>query len=51
MFFINDTARNGGPGRSLYYILKFIDPGVIYRTVMLPREGIIGTVVGRRGAG
>jgi glycosyltransferase involved in cell wall biosynthesis len=45
VFFINDTARNGGPGRSLYYILKFIDPRVIYRTVMLPREGIIGRLL------
>lgn len=39
--FINDTARNGGPGRSLYYILKFLDPAVVHRTVILPRDGVI----------
>ena len=26
VLFINDTARNGGPGRSLFYILRFLDP-------------------------
>jgi hypothetical protein len=29
VLFINDTARNGGPGRSLFYILRFLDPAVI----------------------
>jgi len=43
--FINDTARNGGPGRSLYYILKFLDPAVVHRTVILPREGVIGELL------
>jgi glycosyltransferase involved in cell wall biosynthesis len=43
--FINDTARNGGPGRSLYYILKFLDPAVVHRTVILPREGVIRDLV------
>ena len=41
VLFINDTARNGGPGRSLYYILKFLDPALMHRTVVLPREGVI----------
>jgi glycosyltransferase involved in cell wall biosynthesis len=41
VLFINDTARNGGPGRSLYYILKFLDTDVIHRAVVLPRKGVI----------
>jgi glycosyltransferase involved in cell wall biosynthesis len=45
VLFINDTARNGGPGRSLYSILKFIDPSVVFRAVLLPREGIINTLL------
>jgi glycosyltransferase involved in cell wall biosynthesis len=41
VLFINDTARNGGPGRSLFYILKFLDPEVVHRAVVLPRPGVI----------
>lgn len=41
VLFINDTARNGGPGRSLFYILKFLDPKVIHRSVVIPRRGVI----------
>src|SRR5262249_49477867 len=41
VLFINDTSRNGGPGRTLFYILKFLDPKVIHRTVVLPREGVV----------
>jgi glycosyltransferase involved in cell wall biosynthesis len=45
VLFINDTARNGGPGRSLHYILKFLDPAVVHRSVVLPREGVIGELL------
>lgn len=41
VLFINDTARNGGPGRSLLYILRFLDPEVVHRSVVLPRPGVI----------
>ncbi len=41
VLFINDTARNGGPGRSLLYILRFLDPKVVHRSVVLPRPGVI----------
>jgi len=41
VLFINDTARNGGPGRSLHSILKFLDPRVTHRAVVLPRDGAI----------
>jgi glycosyltransferase involved in cell wall biosynthesis len=49
VLFINDTARNGGPGRSLHSILKFLDPEVIHRAVVLPREGAIADLLRRDG--
>jgi glycosyltransferase involved in cell wall biosynthesis len=49
VLFINDTARNGGPGRSLYYILKFLDPSLIHRAVVLPRAGVIATLLASGG--
>ena len=41
VLFINDTSRNGGPGRTILYITKFLDPAKIERTVMIPRDGIV----------
>lgn len=49
VLFINDTARNGGPGRSLFYILKFLDPNVVHRAVVLPRPGVISELYESRG--
>lgn len=49
VLFINDTARNGGPGRSLFYILRFLDPEVVHRAVVLPREGIISELYASKG--
>ena len=43
--FLNDTSRNGGPGRTLFYILKFVDPGLIHRTVVLPRAGVVSELL------
>jgi glycosyltransferase involved in cell wall biosynthesis len=37
--FLNDTARNGGPGRTLYTTLKYMDPARIHRAVVVPRPG------------
>lgn len=48
VLFINDTARNGGPGRSLFYILKFLDPEVVHRAVVLPRPGVISELYEER---
>jgi len=45
ILFVNDTARNGGPGRSLHSILKFIDPAVVRRVVVLPRPGAIADLL------
>ncbi len=41
VLFINDTSRNGGPGRTILDILKFLDPARIHRTVLIPREDIV----------
>ena len=49
VLFINDTARNGGPGRSLFYILRFLDPAVVHRAVVLPRPGVISELYAGRG--
>lgn len=45
VLFINDTARNGGPGRSLLSILKFMDPNVVHRAVLLPRRGVVSELL------
>jgi glycosyltransferase involved in cell wall biosynthesis len=47
--FINDTARNGGPGRSLHAVLKFIDPKRVHRAVVLPRAGAIADLLSGDG--
>jgi glycosyltransferase involved in cell wall biosynthesis len=47
VLFLNDTSRNGGPGRSLYYILKFLDPERIHRSVLLPRPGVLSELYQR----
>lgn len=49
VLFINDTARNGGPGRSLFYILRFLDPAAVHRAVVLPRPGVISELYEARG--
>lgn len=41
VLFINDTSRNGGPGKTLLDIVKFLDPTRIHRTVLVPRPGIV----------
>ncbi|HEY4012474.1 MAG TPA: glycosyltransferase [Polyangiaceae bacterium] len=45
VLFVNDTARNGGPGRSLHAILKFLDPEAVHRAVVLPRAGAIADLL------
>jgi glycosyltransferase involved in cell wall biosynthesis len=47
VLFINDTARNGGPGRSLHSILKFVDPRAVHRAVVLPRPGVVSDLLTR----
>jgi glycosyltransferase involved in cell wall biosynthesis len=49
VLFVNDTARNGGPGRSLHTILKFVDPRVVHRSVVLPRAGAVSELLAGSG--
>ncbi|HUO98660.1 MAG TPA: glycosyltransferase [Rhizomicrobium sp.] len=50
VLFINDTSRNGGPGRTILYILKYLDPARVHRTLMLPRDGIVAERIAKAGA-
>jgi glycosyltransferase involved in cell wall biosynthesis len=45
VLFVNDTARNGGPGRSLQIILQYVDPRVVHRSVVLPRPGAVSELL------
>lgn len=45
VLFLNDTARNGGPGRSLYTLLARLDPSEIYRAVAVPRPGEVSDLL------
>jgi glycosyltransferase involved in cell wall biosynthesis len=47
--FINDTARNGGPGRSLHAVLKYLDPARVHRAVVLPRRGAVAELLAQDG--
>lgn len=47
VLFINDTARNGGPGRSLHTILTHLPAGAVHRLVLLPREDEIARLYRR----
>jgi len=40
VLFINHSVRDGGPGRSLFYILKHIDRKVIRPFLLIPRDDI-----------
>lgn len=44
VLFLNDTARNGGPARSLHTILANLDSEV-YRAVVLPRPGVVSDLL------
>jgi glycosyltransferase involved in cell wall biosynthesis len=45
VLFLNDTARNGGPGRTLYTTLKYLDPSRIHRAVVVPRPGPVSELI------
>jgi glycosyltransferase involved in cell wall biosynthesis len=45
VLFLNDTIRNGGPGRSLQALLAGLDPARVHRTVLLPRPGEIADLL------
>jgi glycosyltransferase involved in cell wall biosynthesis len=49
VLFINDTARNGGPGRSLETILRFVDARRVHRAVVVPRAGAVSELLAASG--
>lgn len=49
VLFINDTSRNGGPGRTLYYILKFADASRMHKSVVVPRAGVVSELLSEPG--
>lgn len=40
VLFINHSIRDGGPGRSLFYLLKFIDRKKITPYILIPKDDI-----------
>ncbi len=40
VLFINHSVRDGGPGRSLYYLLKFLDRTKIVPYVLIPKDDV-----------
>lgn len=46
VLFLDNTSRNGGPGRSLRTILANLDPTQVRRTVLLPRPGVVADLLG-----
>src|SRR5574341_2228579 len=49
--FINHSVRDGGPGRSLFYILKYIDKAKITPFVLVPREDVFTELVKKESLG
>ncbi len=49
VLFLNDTSRNGGPGRTLYFLLKFMDPANLHRLVVVPRDGFVAQMLREPG--
>jgi glycosyltransferase involved in cell wall biosynthesis len=45
VLFINDTSRDGGPGRSLHALLRHLDRRRVRRTVLLPRPGPVADLL------
>ncbi|HET7290322.1 MAG TPA: glycosyltransferase family 4 protein [Thermodesulfobacteriota bacterium] len=40
VLFINHSVRDGGPGRSLYYLLKFLDRTRLVPYVLIPKDDV-----------
>ncbi len=45
VLFLNDTSRDGGPGRSLHVLLSHLDRTRVRRTVLLPRPGPVADLL------
>src|SRR4051812_46688781 len=49
VLFLNDTSRDGGPGRSLQVLLRHLDRTRVRRTVLLPRPGPVAELLQAEG--
>jgi glycosyltransferase involved in cell wall biosynthesis len=45
VLFINHSVRDGGPGRSLYYILKYIDKTKVTPYVLVPKHDVFSDLL------
>lgn len=45
VLFINHSVRDGGPGRSLYYILKYIDKTKVNPYVLVPKHDVFSNLL------
>ncbi len=51
VLFINHSVRDGGPGRSLFYILKYLDRTKVDPYVLIPKEDVFTDLVKKVGLG
>ncbi|MGH7889670.1 MAG: hypothetical protein ACRENF_03885, partial [Thermodesulfobacteriota bacterium] len=51
VLFINHSVRDGGPGRSLFYILKYLDRAKVDPYVLVPKEDVFTDMVKKEGLG
>ena len=49
VLFINHSVRDGGPGRSLYYILKYLDKDKIDPYVLIPKDDVFSEMLKKEG--
>ena len=45
VLFINHSVRDGGPGRSLFYILKYLDKDKIDPYVLIPKDDLFSDML------
>ena len=51
VLFINHSVRDGGPGRSLFYLAKYLDRKKIRPLILMPKEGVITELLKKEGFG
>ncbi len=51
VLFVNHSVRDGGPGRSLFYILKYLDKSRIDPYVLVPRKDVFTDMISNEGLG
>ena len=49
VLFINHSVRDGGPGRSLFYILKYLDRTKINPFILIPKDDIFSESLKKEG--